>query len=803
MMRRLSYGLVFLLMLVSCVGRLDEPSAPYIELTLSCDNMLETKADKDGDDYYRENRINTVDFFFYNGRQPDRDAPASYHKRCESGQDTRDVFRIELTSEDINTKIFPSSPIDYRQATVFAVVNWPGSPLVANEANLSGTSLNQLAQKVATADFASPEDHKQADFLMSGTSVLSLRGRGQIMTAAGSIDLERYACKITVGLNVAQRVKLASNEVWSPMLDGIEIYLVNGVKSVKLGGMDDTPQYYSFPSNRRKKFAGKDSEGQYYPLVGKTGDYYDTYPMYTYPQQWTYGSTEGYDREPYLKLVVPWTRLEENGFNSTQKQLYYKVLIPDDAREEYKCRFVRNNWYHINIDVSILGAETDEASMTIDPGTCFMVYWQQQEFVIKKAEIGNARYLSVAKESYTLNNVASTVIDYVTSHPVKIVDFTVTRPYYGTKTSGTDMGGSIVVNGSRKYLSYSESQRKTINGGKDWYEDMGTSIIFSHSLKNDLTDASFDYSPYTITFSMVHEDRPTDEKYKKDITIVQYPAVFIEAIPNSDAVNFVWIRKGNFNKQIYESTSNNWGNVYVDNEQIVRPDDKYANITDNNNYYINYWQSPEGGGFVYPNAEEYHWRIVWYTGGSTDIYNINVTVLPNNSSLCIGDPRSSTVDNLRNSDSDPDNNFHEGPAFFDGPTRSLMWYYPAEGSDRTVNMMAPSYCIASEFGDLTMEQAKIRCATFQEDGFPAGRWRLPTQGEIEFIAMLSAKNTFERLFSVGSTYWSANGGVKVNSNSVSRQNPSKALTRCVYDTWYWGKTQYEPRTQFYWGDKER
>ena len=182
--------------------------------------------------------------------------------------------------------------------------------------------------------------------------------------------------------------------------------------------------------------------------------------------------------------------------------------------------------------------------------------------------------------------------------------------------------------------------------------------------------------------------------------------------------------------------------------------------------------------------------------------------MPNNSSLCIGDPRSSTVDNLRNSDSDPDNNFHEGPAFFDGPTRSLMWYYPAEGSDRTVNMMAPSYCIASkcggvEFGDLTMEQAKIRCATFQEDGFPAGRWRLPTQGEIEFIAMLSAKNTFERLFSVGSTYWSANGGVKVNSNSVSRQNPSKALTRCVYDTWYLGKTQYEPRTQFYWGDKER
>ena len=80
----------------------------------------------------------------------------------------------------------------------------------------------------------------------------------------------------------------------------------------------------------------------------------------------------------------------------------------------------------------------------------------------------------------------------------------------------------------------------------------------------------------------------------------------------------------------------------------------------------------------------------------------------------------------------------------------------------------------------------MRCASLQENGFPAGRWRLPTEGEVRFISMLSAKEVFEWQF--GGTYWSDNGAVKVDKDkkTVTPTTTDKALLRCVYDSWYWG-----------------
>ena len=817
-MRRLSYGLFLLcLLLCGCTERLDVWDGPVIELTLrSDDSPLVTRAGTDGTmdgvDRYNENLIETVDFFFYPGEEPDRTADATFHVRVASGKRYSDVFRIELTSDDVNVRIFPSAPRDIRKATVFTVVNWHGS-LVSDETTLAGTSLETLEAILVTSDFVSPADHKQDDFLMSGTTVINLRGRAQIMAATGSVDLVRYACKMTVGLNVSSRVELPSGEVWTPMEEGMEIYLVNGVRTVTLGGEDPEPDYFSYSSNRMR-FVSKDAFGNLTPLVGITGGYYDTYPMYMYPQHWTYGSDKGYDREPYLKLVVPWVRLEENGFSTTQKQLYYKIVMPDDTREGFRRRFARNNWYHLNIDVGILGAETDEASVTIS-GTCFMVYWQDRDYITKKAEIGSARYLSVAKETYELNNMNSVDAGYTTSHPViiKAGSIRVTRRYYGTSTSGSALGGVIRKAGSGDIypeatynLEYDEAHRRAMNNGEDWFENTGPAIRYTHELQTDYTLTTFEYSPYNVSFTIVHEDRPNDTQYARQIRLVQYPAIYIEATRNSDDT-FVYVghdvdgRPDNWNKQIH--TSDHWGYVYVDAEQIVRPDIHNKDIDQE---YMDYWRSL---GFDYPDAEEYHWRIVWYTGGTLDLFKINVTVLPSNTEFVIGDPRSLTVDNLRNSDGDPDNDFHTAPALYDGATdRSLKYYYPAESSDRTANMLAPSFrftskCNSIEFGDLTLDQAKWRCATYQEDGFPAGRWRLPTQGEINFVAMLSANGAFERLFTNGSSYWSANGGVKVTTGSVTPVSPSAALTRCVYDSWYWGDEQQENREQFVWGDQPR
>ena len=55
----------------------------------------------------------------------------------------------------------------------------------------------------------------------------------------------------------------------------------------------------------------------------------------------------------------------------------------------------------------------------------------------------------------------------------------------------------------------------------------------------------------------------------------------------------------------------------------------------------------------------------------------------------------------------------------------------------------------------------MRCAAYQEDGYPAGRWRLATYAELEFIAMLCAKDALPYSLFGASDYWSATGALEL------------------------------------------
>ena len=788
-----------------------EPGGVGIEITLDTGGDMLTRAGSDdtqeGVDRYNENLISHVDFFFYPGG--DTLSDATYHVRRESGKRRSDVIRLEMTSDEVNTLIFPANPDDIRVATVFAVANYP-SEIIADGASLAGTSLPELKALEVSSDFVSPVNHRQTDFVMSGLTNLNLNGRTYAVAASGTVELVRYACKMTVGVDVAESVQVG-NEVWTPMLSGMEIYLVNGVSDVTLSGeKKSNPTYFSYRNNSLR-FAYTDMQDQLHFYFERTGNFYNTYPTYMYPQHWTYGSTESPSKEPYLKLVVPWVRQAdpEHGISGTQRQFYYKIIIPNDRRPEFKCSFARNNWYHINIKVSILGSEADEATVPIE-GWCYIYEWQDKDVVVKNAEIGSARYLSVDRDSLDLRNISSAVnLGYTSSHQVVIQNLRVTRPYYGDKTSGGALGGTIRKAGAGDiypensyYLQYDTVQQKRLNGGNPWLKDTGTAIEFQHTLNNNYTDTLFDYSPYDVSFTLRHADRPTDSTFVHTIKLRQYPAVYISYDKNSDnTFHYVgkdrYGNKDNWGKKIF--TSDHWGYVYVDNEQMVRPDIRSETI---DSAYIRYFRDTLGYNHG-TKPQDYHWRVVWNTSYSTEIYRINVTVLPSNSDFVIGDPRSPEVDNLRAG-------WNVGPTV-DGGERALQWYYPAENSARTINMMAPAYRISSkcggiEFGDLTLDQAKWRCASYQEDGFPAGRWRLPTQGEIHFVATLCANKSLSAIFSANGTYWSANGGVKLNNGSVQNVNPSTALLRCVYDSWYWGEEDRLPegdRDHFVWGDRLR
>ncbi len=131
---------------------------------------------------------------------------------------------------------------------------------------------------------------------------------------------------------------------------------------------------------------------------------------------------------------------------------------------------------------------------------------------------------------------------------------------------------------------------------------------------------------------------------------------------------------------------------------------------------------------------------------------------------------------------------------------------------------------------MSRADALHRCATYQEDGYPAGRWRLPTRAEIQYMVTLSQKGKIPTLFSAESSidrggYWCSAGAVfPLTDGSVEYRDLATASSmtiynsygrsigtgvhwaRCVYDEWYWSDTVHEKaadKTVYTWGDEAK
>lgn len=889
MVRRILHIMLLAASLLLSYGCIDDIfpgiGGTRLELTVSCDDATMTKAeDKPGETAFNENIIKSVDFLFYPGENPGMDAQAAYHIRKELGEDAAQegqaTFNL-VVKKDIVNVIFTQGN-DFK-ATVYALVNFDESFV----SNMTDKSLGALALTRMTTDFAQNEtNYIQPHFLMDGASVVTY-DEDDTPNVTGEIKVKRFAAKLTMAINVADQVVLKHvesttpggtepDEVWTPVLHTMRLYLVDGVKTVRLsadgsilpdsGAEDPDPEYFSYRDSRRPYLNDSDVP---FLATETSGEkvYYNTWPMYTYPRhwsdsQWNYSIIDfenGLPTEPpYFKLEMDWRREAQNGYTYDRRKYYYKIFIPI---EEFK----RNNWYGFYLDVSILGSETDEGKAVIEP-SCYLLDWQNKSFAINKyAVISKARYLSVEKTQWTINNMETLTIPFMSSHNVVIVDGSAkaTRPYYGviTTTEGERVGDynpkyhAWIREGAdgNYYLDYNYGNQPAGSEAYDpsnWLTNTSTTIRLDHPLQNDYLDSDlgFDYSPYTIEFDIVHADLADEPQshtygqYLRHITITQYPAIYISALHNSDDKI---IKKGGKNPYGYADGTapwldKPWGYVYVNGGRYIRTDNGTSAAQSSDPY----WRLSSD-----KSKKEYQWQTVWYTGGGTDIMNIHVTVLPPGSSFVIGDPREDNVNNLDDASKYPDlyefttdnandieileairageqypggkrTGFNKADALYGDSYRSLQWYYPTDKSARTENMLSPGYRISTklggtEYSSIAKNYAEYRCAAYQEDGFPAGRWRLPTKAEINFIAQLSAKKVFEYLFTTGTgsaDYWSANGAVTVNANNgtVTNCNKDVALLRCVYDSWYWdevdgleGDPRHNPRDRFIWGDKER
>lgn len=406
----------------------------------------------------------------------------------------------------------------------------------------------------------------------------------------------------------------------------------------------------------------------------------------------------------------------------------------------------RNTWYDLDINIGILGSFENEKEVLIPLENTHYFVANWSDGTAADAAIEGARYLIVDKNLYEVYTQDEVRIPFTSSHVCEIVDMSSTREKNQATVTYPDYSGNTP----------DEDASVTWNSN-NWYIGIENGeIVLRHALRNDISagKGNYDYAPYTIKFTIRHADEKGNVFYK-DITIKQYPAMIIECKPN---------RKVNTNGGVSVNNGSNYGGVH--------------GLT--------------GSGNTNPN-----------------MYVIKTTVLPSNSDYILGDPRSLTVNNLNN------NSWAnaKGIENLTGNNRKLQNYYPTQTDEANRVIIAPKFRIASSYGvtnTLSYTNAQYRCASYQEDGYPAGRWRLPTASEVEFICKLSAEQVIPTLFTNGSEYWCAGGNVEPNTNGTVTLNFSTSgnyYVRCVYDEWYWEKSAYprmpDNNVTFTWGDAER
>lgn len=808
---------ITLLALASC-QRLEIPigdAQEGVRLSFVCSDPI-TKAvtEKPGEAAFNENKLATVDFFLY--PEGGLGSNAIFHQQLTNVDPTQ-FYDIPLTDVFVNYTLCPRPSSKFY---VFAIANYPGS--LESLTNTSVYSLQSLTMELEKQ--GGLVKAIQSSFVMAtdGAVEVELTSRNKTLAAQGIIPLKRVAAKITVYVRVADQVEIDNtiiiggetdtrHEIWRPRLDeNMQIYLVHGASNGQISGEPlTTVNRFDYQGRPFDYTHGEEYEYYTYTNIGTaeepeyekntfTGTFYPSDPFYSYPQTWQFGS----DEEPYLKLQIPWDRdpgTSSGGlvYGALQKNYYYRVYCPGtDLPDGISASLDRNHWYKIILNVSILGSETDEGELMISPATYYVVDWQEREEdsggsgtgidTDKETEIKGARYLSVPKLEYTLYNVDHLEIPYVTSDECELAGLTITYYDYSGNTVQTKTVTDITQSDG-VYGFHKRAGESTYSGQMYLANNR---IYFIHGLRNDTSTTNYDVSSYTFTFTIRHKDAAAT--YYKDITITQYPAITVTAEANSD------------------TNGTNRGYAYVNNNTPTQRV-TIAGVT-----YTAVYATGVGALGSVPGSGN----------SSNSNYNmiiIETTVLPEGSAYLLGDPRKTSIDNLASgwpaTVSTAAASWSASVRTISGGTaRNMTYYYPVDNSAAADNIIAPRFRIASSRGatsPMYYDNAFRRCATYQEDGYPAGRWRVPTKAEIEYIAKLNADGKIVRLLGgdSGTTdYWCNSGYVTVEIGKTpiytpSTTNSNDTYVRCVYDDWYWSNTTYKRietgRDNFRWGDEAR
>lgn len=714
-----------------------------------------------------------------------------------SGLDAQKSTKVTMTlSEEMVTKLFNSASGTSCKMYVVANIDNPGD--VSPTATIAELKAIEAGLKFDSQKI-------QNSFVMAGQGTVTYSNAGTNIaegSASGAATLYRAAAKIRLNISLPEKVE-QDGETWVPVTleSGIRVLLNNGVKNaVAAPGADFTPaeaDYYSITTGQSKvvRVMTTENGSAEYP-------YHNVVPFYTYPNHWE--ATPDEQHRTSMTLIVPW---QKQGAAEYQT-FYYEVPVTDQQQ------LVSNYYYIVNLKVNMLGSLIPDTPEEVTDLSYQIVDWGKEDIDVN---ITDYRYLVVNPTMYEADNEAEITIPFYTSHATEVTNIKMTYNRYNyyddgngdvvsfdvpravIDASNTRLGATgvfcsyevtkdavsgqtvVKINHPLKVATpYTSANRQVSLTGRSKTSTSDRPATVQNSIAYYTPTTENAYSAYTIEVTIAHTD---NENFSETITITQYPGMYIEAVRNPGG-----------------GTSNK-GNVFVNDSQSTTTLGGVHGLT---------------GGNKNPN-----------------MYLINISTLDESSGYFIGDPRTqyytTTLTGSGNLSIPTANDTVQGwsasaKALYNAPgttgNRRLTYYYPTiESQDNQYKMMvAPKFRVASSYGvtnQVSRENARKRIASYQETGCPAGRWRLPTYGELQFIITLSSSGKIPVLFTKGSTYWTAQGPCQVSSNGAyitltTPNNNTRAAVRGVYDEWYWEeKTDYTitPNANgnytFTWGDVPR
>ena len=773
----------------------------------------------DGDDGLHENDFVSLDYYFFKTSTGNNDPIDSHELLLHKQEGVRPGTKLDasvhnytgvLTPEDVQA-LFGYSNATEGNIYVYVLTNL--LPATRSTINAQNRITLGALKKIMFKDPDISKNAAQDCFVMYGGGVVSLTTDAVgVKTISGpAIKVTRDAAKVVLTITeVKDTVHVADAEadngyqIWQSDKEHMYVMFYKGVnKSFTHSQINEGAHYVPNSGeddcyfNLDKKVDDQpDSWRQMNKKTNPTTSavtYTHDIPYYTYLSDWREESGLE-DQASYMILMVPWKRVDADGNALGDRENTYYQIHTSTTDTYYE-----NYFYHINIKVGVLGSFKLPEPVEIT-SKYMIVPWGEQPV---ESTLREGRYLIVESHNYVMNNVSTGSVPYITSHPLRYayvsnVVFKSLKTFESTSPTNTTYSASL--GGTKTVNTYvrNESFNVSYNDGK---------ISLTHNISPE------QYTRYDVTVTIVNQ-----ADLREEIVFTIYPAIYVDKENGGNA--FVNGYFGNVTPLPPHRNNGTWQQNNDGSYRVRNTRGGTQEAGDGSNPY-HVWA---GGAYNYngnnPATNTYGSLITGNPGLNNFLTRITVT------SFTEEDEKFDVLLITRENNNNPaQTQLMEYTYKLSDPRVSPGWTsndllpyvvtassqynaaYSTQNWDNAGSILvgtkerdkiAPEFLVTSAWGrcnpnSINFEQAQKRCATYQEAGYPAGRWRLPTVAEISYIYTLQEKGIINNLFNPGHSggYWSSEGYAVRGYNGEPALRTTYTGTdpvRCVYDVWYWGDT---------------